>query len=178
MSRRYDLEAYDQSSHDTFHGWKFILSPINWGNAQVPVSLTWCRTKFARANASNVPNDKQGVYAFVAIPEVDHQPTGEYVMYIGRAGDKTSRNTLRARYHTYIQEARRDRKGRPEVQRMFWSLPEHLWFYWAEIDDPLQITECERHLKDWLRPPANNEFETFMSLPAEAEFYASEVEDE
>ncbi|MBD2129237.1 hypothetical protein NDI39_03860 [Microcoleus sp. ZQ-A2] len=126
------------------------MYPVHWRNYPNTVPLTWKQVKFTSANASQIPDDKTGVYSFVADAGIAQHPAGCYLLYVGKVKDQN----LRTRYRQYLR-AETAWKNRPHIAQMISKWSEHLWFYYAEISDPKIINQLEEDLITAFLPPEN-----------------------
>jgi hypothetical protein len=136
----------------SFHVKKVLLSPSQWARYSNTVQLSWNFVKFEPTNLTLIPNN-YGVYSFVVDPGISQHPGTHYLLYLGRARGLT----LRARYRDYIKEKSAD-KGRQAIQAMLNKWPDHLWFYYAEVEDIAVIDDLESELLKAYLPPFNHTF--------------------
>jgi hypothetical protein len=131
-------------------------------SAELP-SFRWERVRFNEANKVSVP-DSPGLYAFFIEPELADFPNHAYLMYIGKAGDK-SRNTLRKRFMQYFQDKKRFDAARPKINKLLNNWDGHLYFYFHEItDSSMDIAKLEKLLLDTFLPSCNkNGFSVWIS---------------
>ena len=134
---------------------RFILCPRQWEKYSAITALNWQRVKFDKSNHQHpqVPNDKHGVYSFVLEPEIADHPSVKYLLYVGKA-DKLSFYT---RFYNYLRE-KQQKKPRDHIVQMTTKWPKHLYFYWAEIANPADITAVEDSLLEAYLPPHNRTF--------------------
>ncbi len=132
---------------------RFILYPVHWQNYRSLCSLDWRRVKFDSSHARSVPNDRRGVYTFVADAGIANHPACSYLLYVGKA----EKQALRKRYVKYLR-APREWKTRVHITRMVEYWAGHLWFYYAEIDDWSLIDQVERDLITAFLPPMNRDW--------------------
>ena len=87
-------------------------------------------------------------------PEVAGHPANAVLLYVG----KTEKRGLRKRFMDYFYE--RDTKNkkkqlmRGKVRRFLLQLSDHLWFYFAPIDDVAKVDGVEKSLIRALLPVA------------------------
>ena len=141
---------------------RFVLSPEHWQTFPPPVQLAWNFTKFTKSNATNVPNDKKGVYTFVVKPDVANHPACAYLMYVGKAEDQT----LRQRFKQYFQH-KTDTSRWPHISRMLLLWEDNLWFYFAHIADDTKIDDTEQALPNSYVPPCNRRFRGIVKRQVE-----------
>jgi hypothetical protein len=138
--------------------YKVTLSPGLWGAYQQDVPLRWKRVKFEKSEQNKIPLDKNGVYSFVVESEIANHCANSYMFYVGQVNRKSGK--LRARFLEYFRE--RDRDGassykREKVKRILESYRDHLWFYFAPIDEEDKIDSVEARLINAFVPWANTE---------------------
>lgn len=105
-----------------------------------------------------------GLYMFVwepyfrAVLATSQEVMFPEVLYVGRAGDSQSNNTLQARYAEYAQylsgqldEGTSGRRQR--LTNLFQRKRIRYWF--ARVDDRSKLRELEGHLIDLFDPPGN-----------------------
>lgn len=133
----------------------FVLCPSFMNTASEIPELNWESVKF---NAENVTLPRQqGVYAFSINMVNDNLPMNSYILYVGKAGDLNSQNTIRKRYQDYIREQRT--KTRPKIHRMLNLWEGHLTYHYAEVEDGISTGEIETQLTTIFIPPYNtNDF--------------------
>ena len=132
----------------------FTLSPLllSSGDSKLP-SLTWDSVPYGPEQASNIPNDKRGIYAFVIVAPGKSLPPHGYVCYIGIAGRRSNRS-LRARYRDYLNDKKNAKRRR--IAHLIGKWHEVLRFFYAPVDDSVtsdQLQDMERHLNDTFMPP-------------------------
>ena len=119
------------------------------------ISLKWGSIKYYEGNIEQIPDDKQGIYAFV----INHcsspsLPPHGYVVYIG----KTERS-LRARYKEYLHESQI--LGRPNINAMMSSWRSVLLFLFAPVQDNVNLKDLEEKMNDAMRPHySKNDYST------------------
>jgi|LakMenE18May11ns_1017448.scaffolds.fasta_scaffold9957404_2 hypothetical protein len=136
----------------SFHVKRVLLSPSHWARYPNTIQLNWNFVKFEPTNLGLVPT-KYGVYSFVVDPGISQHPATHYLLYLGRARGLT----LRTRYGNYMKEKIAD-KGRQPIQAMLNKWPDHLWFYYAEVEDITAIDDLEDELLAAYLPPFNQVF--------------------
>lgn len=139
---------------DPYHIKRMVLSPKQWADCSLPVSLRWEFKKFTEDNSKHIPNDCGGIYTFVVQPNIADHPACSYLMYVGKAD-----NSLRSRYYKYLEERRLgDASRRPHVEEMLKTWEGYLWFYYAKVDRKDVIHSVEQLLLAAYLPPTNKEF--------------------
>lgn len=133
---------------------KFNLSPERLQSDEFGVDvLDWSHIPYGSNALEQVPNDKRGVYAFVACHENGILPPNKYVMYIGIAGRKSDR-PLRDRYRDYLNV--KSVIKRPKIARMIGTWHSVLQFYFAAVEDTIDsdtLEAIEEALNSALMPP-------------------------
>jgi hypothetical protein len=147
--------------HD--HEVKFRLYPELWENFEFDefdlTTVTWHECKFLNSDGnglsiemSNLPNDKGGIYFFVArsavLPEICN-----YLMYIGRS-KCTKAQSLKRRCRNYFTEYNSE-ECRPRIYRLIKLWGEYLYLRYIELEDNRIIDELEAALINSLLPPFN-----------------------
>jgi hypothetical protein len=142
------------------HLQRMYLSPKQWTDCALAVSLNWTPVEFTAANKAVVPDNLHGVYSFVAQPRIANHPACAYLLYVGKA-DKTS---FRTRYLSYLKEKNLgDQSRRIHIEEMLTKLDGYLWFYYAPIDDTSLISATEDELLSAFLPPSNKTFPATVS---------------
>jgi len=116
-------------------------------------SLSWSFIDYGLADIEKVPNNKRGIYAFVASQIGNVMPPHGYVMYIGIAG-RDSQRSLRARYRDYLNDKTVNK--RPHIALMIGTWHSVLKFYFAPIDANVSadlLKRIELELNSALMPP-------------------------
>jgi len=131
-----------------------MLSPaqLSSGDPKLP-ALTWDSVPYGAEQASKIPNDKRGLYAFVISAPGESLPSHGYVCYIGIAGRRSNRS-LRARYRDYLSDKKNARRRR--IAHLIGKWHEVLRFFYAPVDDSVtsdELQDMERHLNDTFMPP-------------------------
>lgn len=157
----YDLFAYDKTNPMNYRIPNFYLSPIQWSACAVPVSLSWTIDRYSTllANPNLLPDDKQGVYAFIIKPGLPFLTDASYVMYIGKA----ERQSFRDRFKQYIREKDRA-KGRVAIKKLLKLWDDHLWYMYAEVANISDIERVEDELLAAFMPPGNNKFRAGIEI--------------
>lgn len=134
---------------------EFVLCPFFINTKSDLPSLQWLSMKFNR-DERELPS-QQGVYAFSIEVENLNLPKNSYIVYVGKAGDTNSSNTIRKRYRDYVRELRV--KSRPKIHRMLTLWDGHLTYHYAEVPDGISTGEIEKQLTTVFIPPFNtNDF--------------------
>ena len=132
----------------------FNLSPERLTSEDFGVGvLDWAHIPYGSEALEQVPNDKRGVYAFVACHENGILPPHKYVMYIGIAGRRSDR-PLRDRYRDYLNP--KSVKKRPKIARMIGTWHSVLQFHFASVEDGIDtdaLEKIEKALNNALMPP-------------------------
>lgn len=135
---------------------QFLLCPSFFKEAQNLPDLDWQSIQFNSDNV-NLP-DQQGVYAFSISVCHKNIPNNSIILYVGKAGDLKSNNTIRRRYRDYVRELRV--QTRPKIHRMLKLWNDHLTYHFAEVKDELSTGEIEKQLTTIFVPPYNtNDFD-------------------
>jgi hypothetical protein len=135
-----------------YHIRNCFCNPILW-TEYANLALTWRRVRFDGAGVRRLPNDKCGIYTFVAEPAVAGHSAVGYLLYVG----ETERQSLRERCSSYLNE-RGKAKGRIHICEMIRKWPDHLFLHYAIIDNKSLITKLEDDLIAAFLPPFNKEF--------------------
>ncbi|UPR57314.1 hypothetical protein ITG10_02905 [Vibrio sp. ED004] len=164
MSEFYDTldeEIEEQSQDDKRLAYiskyrrEFVLCPAFIKTKDDLPNLEWNTIKF-NTETPNLP-DQQGVYAFSINVDNGNLPSNSYILYIGKAGDITSKNTIKKRYRDYVREARV--QSRPKIHRMLNLWSEHLTYHYAEVPNGVSTGDIEKQLTTIFIPPYNtNDF--------------------
>lgn len=146
----YDLDFQEEGDF-LLHIKKFFLHPDSWidPNNQLPINLTWKKTKFTKLNRSKVPL-KSGIYAFVLAPEYKNLFQTSYLFYAG----KTNR-TLSDRFGEYLREKEGKGKPRKKVFKMLNQYEGYLYFFYSEIQNAVNVDNCEKCILDTFVPHIN-----------------------
>ena len=120
--------------------------------------LTWNSIGFGKQEINKVPDDREGVYAFVVSHLRNFLPPHGYIMYIGLSG-KNSFRSLRDRYSDYFKQSELQR--RPRIKRMIVQWHPLLRFHFAPVAKNLPRTELkaleERLITAFLPPCCKGE---------------------
>lgn len=132
----------------------FILYPKCWSEYPDKVAkLKWLKVKFDAKGVKKLPDNKKGIYSFIAEPKVGKLHAVGYLLYVG----ETHEQTLRARCSSYLSEYKKKNK-RVHIYEMLRRWPNHLWLHYAIIDDDSLIQELEEDLIAAFIPPFNRKF--------------------
>ena len=115
--------------------------------------MSWVRVKFDQTSASVVPNDKRGVYTFVAEPAIADHPSCNYLLYVGMVED----SDFRTRFKSYLAEESKP-KPREHVLYMTDRWKNHLWFYYCPLDPKVLAEPLENALLTAFLPPVNRQW--------------------
>ena len=138
---------------------KFILHPGLWSSFQPIVpTLKWQRVKFTAGGVKNLPDNKFGIYSFIAEPNVAGHSAVGYLLYVGKAQEQS----LQDRVTSYLYEKNK-RKSRVHIAEMLDHCPNHLWLHYAEVADPTKIEAIEDALLQAFLPPFNRDFPATIS---------------
>lgn len=132
---------------------RFVLYPVHWSSYPSLCPLEWRKVKFDASTVESVPNDKRGVYTFVADAAVANHPACSYLLYVGKA----EKQDFRKRYKQYLR-APQGWKQRPHIAQMVVKWADHLWFYYAEVADESKIKQLEEDLITAFLPPMNRDW--------------------
>ena len=137
---------------------EFVLCPGFIKTKSDLPELTWQSFKFNEDNAEKDLPEQQGVYAFSICIEDKNLPVNSYILYVGKAGDNNSKNTIKKRYRDYIRELKR--KTRPKIHRMLKLWDGHLSYHYAEVPNGVSTGDIEKQLTTIFIPPYNtNDFD-------------------
>ncbi|MCG7532637.1 hypothetical protein MHM98_14985 [Psychrobium sp. MM17-31] len=131
---------------------EFILTPLFIDNATTLPDLNWQKIKYTEHAQHDFPQ-RQGVYMFSVSFDIPNLPTNSYVLYVGKAGDVDSNNTIAKRFRDYVRPS--GYSGRPKVRKMIKYFKEHLFYHYAEVDQGTSTAEVEEALADVFVPPCN-----------------------
>ena len=167
----WDAGAWDDevSLLKHYHIKKFILCPTHW-QGYSNIVLKWKRVKFSVSGVSKLPDNKQGLYSFLVQPKVGGHPAISYLLYIG----ETTKQTLKERCSDYLPEAKR-KKARVPIRSMIRKWPNHLWLYFAVVDDVTLIKQLEEDLIKAFIPPFNQRFTATVGKAEKLEAVLKEV---
>ncbi|BBV41342.1 hypothetical protein [Citrobacter portucalensis] len=128
----------------------FLLCPPLFARRQDLPPLQWVRVKYNDYATHQFPN-QQGVYIFVVSIDGGNLPINSYVMYVGKAGDITSNNTIAQRFRNYVNES--GFISRVSIRKMIKHYKEHLYYYYATIPNGQSTSQVEQALADIFLPP-------------------------
>ncbi|HCM9243496.1 TPA: hypothetical protein N5L31_000758 [Enterobacter bugandensis] len=128
----------------------FLLCPPLFVRRQDLPQLQWTRVKYTEHDAHDFP-EQQGVYIFMVSIEDGNLPSNSYVMYVGKAGDVTSGNTIARRFRNYVNES--GYVNRMSIRKMIKHYRDHLYYYYATIPDGQSTAQVEQALADIFLPP-------------------------
>jgi hypothetical protein len=161
MSKLFDklspMDASWRGKVDAFGRYRiqrFILHPELWTACpQMTPPLKWTRIRFSKSAVTQLPNNKYGIYSFIAEPQIAGHNAVGYLLYLGKAQDQS----LQARVSSYLYEANKA-KPRIHISEMLDHCPDHLWLHYAEIADQKTIKKIEDALLEAFLPPFNRDF--------------------
>lgn len=128
----------------------FLLCPALFKRNDDLPDLNWVRVKYKDHAGHDFP-DRQGVYMFMVSVESHKLPSNSYVMYVGKAGDTDSSNTISKRFSDYVNIS--GYKKRPKVKKLLRYFAEHLFYYYSVIPDGEATSVVEQALADIFVPP-------------------------
>ncbi|EGR2240180.1 hypothetical protein ACLIOB_002153 [Vibrio cholerae] len=134
------------------HGNNFILYPPFFNRADDLPDLEWEKVSFTPENRNKLPKLK-GVYAFAIEISKGGLPPSTLILYVGKAGDLNSGNSLWKRYYDYIRTEKKN--DRPRIGEMLRRWKGHLSYYYATVDENISTGMVEETLLDVLIPPYN-----------------------
>ena len=115
--------------------------------------LTWNSIRFGKQEIDRVPDDRQGVYAFVVSDPRAFLPPHGYIMYIGLSG-RNSFRSLQDRYSDYFKQS--EIRRRPRIRRMIVQWHPLLRFHFAPVAGDLpraELKALEKRLITAFLPP-------------------------
>lgn len=113
--------------HRTEH---FLYPPFFQRVNDLP-ELAWQKLKFEPGSRQFIPK-QQGVYAFAIDLSSTNLPSTSYILYVGKAGDLASSNTLHNRFYDY---QRTELVGdRPRVREMLRQWKGFLSYHYAVVE--------------------------------------------
>lgn len=144
------------------HSLQYSLYPPFFSRAEDLPNLKWEKLKFGNDSRSKVPKE-QGVYAFVLEVLHSNLMNNAYVLYIGKAGDLNSQNTLHKRYGDYLGNLRR--MDRVRISDMLNRYKDNLTYYYAKVPEGISTGYIEKVLLEVFIPPFNtNDFSPELKL--------------
>ncbi|MCK4408220.1 MAG: hypothetical protein KAT33_01940 [Bacteroidales bacterium] len=137
---------------------RFLLFPPFWedSNKEINLDLRWNNKAFSDSNINEI-STRNGIYCFVVEPSYSNNSIFQtrYIFYIGKA----SSCSLRSRFKMYLNEKQGkgigDQKPRIKVQEMLNDYEDHIYFYYAEIENKTHIKKCEDKLLNTFVPYVN-----------------------
>lgn len=150
----YDLIKKYEKFLDPFPPWRFCFGITAWKKYPNTIEFDWNLIKFEKKNKDKIPTTP-GIYAFFIKPKVANFPENTYLIYIGKAGDR-SKNNLRNRFMQYVyglQSAKR-----PRLNTVLNKWKKYIYFCYSEITDlRYNLGKIEIQLNDALIPPLNED---------------------
>ena len=136
----------------TLHNCSHVLYPPFLARCDDLPELEWRKLDFTSESRAEVPRQK-GVYAFAVEMSARSLMPVTHVLYVGKAGDIASNNTLWRRYYDYI---RTEKVGdRVRIAQMLRQWKGQLSYYYAVVEDGVSTGDVEENLLDILIPPYN-----------------------
>ena len=93
----------------------FLLCPALFRRSEDLPDLEWVKVKYSEHDQHIFP-EQQGVYMFAVSFESRNLPLNSYVMYVGKAGDLDSANTISKRFRDYVNSS--GYRDRPKVKKL------------------------------------------------------------
>lgn len=134
------------------HCFSAVMYPPFFDKALDLPNLVWKKCKFEAINRSSLPK-KQGVYAFAIEVSYPNLPPNCYILYVGKAGDLNSNNTIWHRYYDYLRCQKTF--DRPRIGEMLNMWKEHIVYFHAEVDSGISTGDVEKMLTTIFVPPYN-----------------------
>ncbi|HEM7932828.1 TPA: hypothetical protein U2L63_003781 [Citrobacter braakii] len=128
----------------------FALCPPFFAYANQLPALTWTRVKYSE-HATHAFPQQQGVYMFMVSFQDNNLPENSYVMYVGKAGDIGSDNTISTRFRDYVRPS--GYRDRPRIEKMIEFFSDHLYYYYATIPAGDSTGDVESTLANIFSPP-------------------------
>ncbi|MDY4322760.1 hypothetical protein SOV88_00465 [Pectobacterium brasiliense] len=147
MPLNYGREAYIAFFKENF---PFVLCPPFFAYANELPPLVWTKVKYSEHEAHDFP-DSQGVYMFMVSFQDNNLPVNSYVMYVGKAGDIGSANTISNRFMDYVRPS--GYRSRPRIQKLVEFFSEHLYYYYATVPAGQSTGAVESTLANIFAPP-------------------------
>lgn len=145
---------------------RFVLHSPRWASYMTSgPQLKWKRVRFSKTGVRSLPDDKMGLYTFIAEPQIAGHSAVRYLLYVGEAQDQS----LRKRVTSYLYESAKE-KPRVHVSEMLAKFPNHLWLYFAVVDDRSSIPKIEEQLLEAFLPPFNREWPATVRSLVKATF--------
>jgi hypothetical protein len=165
---RVDLVAGTERYKAALH--EFYLDVNGWRSFKTRYKLDWQRMPFEDASQAMIPKEP-GIYAFTLEVTAAKLPSHGYIMYVGKAGDR-SNNTLYKRFAQYRRHLKNE-DGRPKVLYMLSKWKGDLMFNFVPFDPakPMDLGRLEVALINAVRPPVNiKDYEADISSHIRAAF--------
>lgn len=148
----YDLIKKYEKLLGPFPPWKFCFDISAWKNYPNRIVFDWNLIKFEKRNKDKIPTTP-GIYAFFIKPKAANFPENAYLIYIGKAGDK-SKNNLRKRFIQYLDRLKYEKRPKLNIVLNKWK--KYIYFCYSEIaDSRISLGDIEIQLNDALIPPLN-----------------------
>lgn len=128
----------------------FLLCPTLVRRSEDLPDLDWTPVKYNDHQAHDFP-EQQGVYIFMVSFDNANLPGNSYVMYVGKAGDIGTNNTISRRFRDYVN--RSGYYNRSRVKKLIKHFSDHLVYHYATIPDGQSTSAVERILADVFVPP-------------------------
>ena len=128
----------------------FLLCPTLFSRSADLPALTWVKVKYSEHALHRFPR-QQGVYMFMVSFQDNNLPENSYVMYVGKAGDIGSNNTISTRFRDYVRPS--GYRDRPRIEKMIEFFSDHLYYYYATIPDGDSTGDVESTLANIFSPP-------------------------
>lgn len=130
----------------------FLLCPKFLSDVDTLPDLEW-KTVNYDPELFDLP-DEQGVYAFsITANNSKNLPINSYILYVGKAGDLDSDNTLKKRYRNYVTDS--GLKDRHRVRAMVKLFGDHLKYHYSKIPESISTGDVEKKLTKIFIPPFN-----------------------
>lgn len=148
-------EADDDERRESYISWcrqqfSCPLIPGLFSRSQHLPELDWRQIKYTDHAGHDFP-DHQGVYMFTVNLINANLPTTSYVMYVGKAGDIGSQNTIRRRFRDYVNES--GYRNRIRIRRLIKYFSAHLIYHYAVVPEGNSTSDIESMLCDIFTPP-------------------------
>lgn len=145
----------DQEQREAYLGYfknsfPFLLCPTLYKRSADLPTLNWTKIKYT-SHATHTFPSQQGVYIFMVGFENANLPTNSYVMYVGKAGDTNSANTILKRFKDYVNPS--GYRGRPRIKKLIKHFNDYLYYYYATIPTGQSTADVESALADIFVPP-------------------------
>jgi len=140
-------EAYLSFFKNSF---PFLICPSLYKRSEDLPALNWIKVKYTD-HAMHAFPAQQGVYIFIVGFENSNLPSNSYVMYVGKAGDADSQNTILKRFRDYVNPS--GFRDRPRVKKLIKYFSEHLYYYYATLPTGESTGDVESALADIFVPP-------------------------